>query len=77
MSNIADAKRMNRGVYSLEIPIQYKFIGAEKAIKLKWKWKYVFENIKKKVHKYVKEKNIVIILSFDFESERVYSGIVI
>ena len=49
-------KHVNRGAgYSLEIPVQYKFIGAEKAVKLAEKnIKKVFENINKKVNKCVK-----------------------
>ena len=48
-------KRVNRGtVYDLEIPVQYRFIGAKKAVE----WtenniKKVFENINKKVNKCV------------------------
>ena len=48
-------KRVNRGVdYGLEIPVQYRFIGAKKAVK--WAKKYVtkvFQNIDKKVKKCV------------------------
>ena len=46
-------KRANRGVgYGLEIPVQYRFIGAEKNEAEK-NIKEVFENINKKVHKCV------------------------
>ena len=48
-------KRVNRGVdYGLEIPVQYRVIGAKKAVK--WAKKYVtkvFQNIDKKVKKCV------------------------
>ena len=49
-------KRVNRGAgYGLEIPVQYRFIGAEKAVEwAKKNIKKVFENINKKVNKYVK-----------------------
>ena len=49
-------KCVNRGVgYGLEIPVQYRFIGAEKAVEwAKKNIKKVFENINKKVNKYVK-----------------------
>ena len=49
-------KRVNRRAgYGLEIPVQYRFIGAEKAVE--WAEKNirkVFENINKKVNKCVK-----------------------
>ena len=46
----------NRGVgYGLEIPVQYRFIGAKKAVECAEKnIKQVFENINKKVNKCVK-----------------------
>ena len=49
-------KRVNRGAgYGLEIPVQYRFIGAEKAVKwAETNIKKVFENINKKVNKCVK-----------------------
>ena len=49
-------KRVNRGAdYGLEIPVQYRFIGAEKAVGWAEKnIKKVFENINKKVNKCVK-----------------------
>ena len=48
-------KRANRGAgYGLEIPVQYRFIGAEKAVEWAEKnIKEVFENINKKDHKCV------------------------
>ena len=49
-------KRVNRGTgYGLESPVWYRFIGAEKAVE--WAEKNIkkaFENIDKKVNKYVK-----------------------
>ena len=49
-------KRVNRGAgYGLEIPVQYIFVGAEKAVE--WAEKYirkVFENVNKKVIKCLK-----------------------
>ena len=49
-------KRVNRGSgYGLEIPVQCRFIGAEKAVEWAEKnMKKVFENINKKVNKCVK-----------------------
>ena len=49
-------KLVNRGAgYGREIPVQYRFIGAEKAVELaKKNIKKVFENINKKVNKCVK-----------------------
>ena len=49
-------KRVNRGAgYGLEIHIQYRFIGAKKAVEQAEKSiKKVFENINKKVSKYTK-----------------------
>ena len=49
-------KRVNRGAgYGFEIPVQYRFIGAKKAVKWAEKnIKKVFENIYKKVNKCVK-----------------------
>ena len=49
-------KRVNRGAgYGLEIPVQYRFIDAEKAVEWAEKnIKKVFENINKKVNRCVK-----------------------
>ena len=49
-------KHVNRGTgYDLEIPVQYRFIGAKKAIEWAEKnIKKVFENINKEVNKCVK-----------------------
>ena len=49
-------KRVNRGTsYVLEIPVQYRFTGAEKVVEWAEKnIKKVFENINKKVNKCVK-----------------------
>ena len=49
-------KRVNRGAgYGLEIPVQYRFIGAEKAVEwAKKNKKNAFETINKKVNKCVK-----------------------
>ena len=49
-------KRVNRGPgYCLEIPVQYRFIGAEKAVEWeKENIKKVFENINKKLNKCLK-----------------------
>ena len=49
-------KRVNRGAsYGLEILVQYRFIGAEKAVEWAEKSiKKVFENINTKINKYVK-----------------------
>ena len=49
-------KRVNRGAgYGLEIPVQCRFIGAEKAVEWAEKsMKKVFENINTKINKYVK-----------------------
>ena len=53
-------KHVNRGTgYGLEIPLQYRFIGAEKAVKWAEKnIKKVSENINKKVNKCVKQKTV-------------------
>ena len=49
-------KRVNRGTgYGLEIPVQYRFIGVEKAVERAEKnIIFFFENINKKVNKCVK-----------------------
>ena len=51
---------MNRGAgYGLEIPVQYIFVGAEKAVE--WAEKHikkVFENVNKNVIKCLKWKNV-------------------
>ena len=49
-------KRVNRGAgYGLEIPVQYRFTDAEKAVEwAKKNIKKVFKNINKKVNKCVK-----------------------
>ena len=49
-------KRVNRRAgYGLDIPIQYRFIVAKKAVEQAEKSiKKVFENINKKVSKYIK-----------------------
>ena len=49
-------KRVNRGAgYGLEIPVQYRFIGAKKAVEWAEKnIKKVFENMNKKFNKCVK-----------------------
>ena len=53
-------KRVNRGAgYGLEIPVQYIFVGAEKAVE--WAEKHIkkaFENVNKKVTKCLKYKNV-------------------
>ena len=49
-------KRVNRGAgYGLEIPVQYIFVSAEKTVE--WAEKHikkVFENVNKKVIKFLK-----------------------
>ena len=53
-------KLLNRGAgYGLEIPVQYRFIGAEKAVEWAEKnIKKVLENINKKVNKLCKIKKL-------------------
>ena len=48
-------KRVNCGAsYGLEIPVQYIFVGAEKAVEWAEKHKKVFDNVNKKVIKCLK-----------------------